>query len=59
MIASSYSFWKTDGHVSIFIRNGTSVKGLNGYDWMLDWHRKLLSIFGLELSEFTDVCAAE
>ena len=59
MIVSSDCFWKTDGHVSVFIRNGTSVKCLNGYDWMLDWYRKLLSIFDLELSEFTDVCAAE
>ena len=52
MIVSSYSFWKAAGHFSIFIRYGTSIKGL-------DRLRKLLSIFGLELSEFTDVGSAE
>ena len=59
MIASSDSFRKADGIVSVFIGNGTSVKGLYGCDWMLGWDSKLLSVFSLKLSEFTNVRAAE
>ena len=56
---SSYSFWKAHCHVCVFIRNGTGVKSLDGDDWVLYWFLILLRLLGLELSEFTDVCATK